>query len=255
MTCQQNKSEHTYPAGLLQPLPISKQKWTGISMDFIIDPPRVQGKDCIYVELFKLVGTELTPSTSYHPQTDRQTEIVNKWVEGYLRNYVSGQQKAWVRWLYLGEYCYNTMHHMSIGMMPFRALYGYEALSFIDLALSDSRVPLAQDWLQENQDILRSLRENLQHAQNQQKIYADRHRIERAFEVDDMALGQHITVSPDLPPMDEEGKLTLVPEEILEVRERRLRSRVIREYLVRWRDLPIEDATWEGEAILQHPAL
>jgi hypothetical protein len=41
-------------------------------------------------ELFWLVGTELTPSTSYHPQTDGQTEIVNKWVEGYLRNCVGG---------------------------------------------------------------------------------------------------------------------------------------------------------------------
>ncbi|KAH9316788.1 hypothetical protein KI387_044526, partial [Taxus chinensis] len=46
-------------------------------------------------ELFRLAGTELTPSTSYHPQTDGQTEIVNKWIEGYLRNYVSGQQRAW----------------------------------------------------------------------------------------------------------------------------------------------------------------
>ncbi len=75
---------------------------------------------------------------------------------------------------------------MSIGMMPFKALYGYKALSFTDLAFGDSRVPLAQDWLQENQDVMRSLRENLQQAQNQQKMYADRHRIERAFEVDDM---------------------------------------------------------------------
>ena len=41
------------------------------------------------------------------------------------------------------------------------------------------------------------------------------------------ALGQHSTVSPELPPMDEEGKLILVPDEILEVRERRLRRRVI----------------------------
>jgi hypothetical protein len=70
-------------------------------------------------ELFRLAGTELTPSTSYHPQTDGQTEIVNKWVEGYLRNYVSGQQKAWIKWLHLGEHCYNTTYHMSIGMTPF----------------------------------------------------------------------------------------------------------------------------------------
>jgi hypothetical protein len=39
----------------------------------------------------------------------------------------------------------------------------------------------------------------------------------------------------------------LVSEEILEVKERKLRNRTIKEYLVKWKDLPIEDATWEGE--------
>ena len=72
-------------------------------------------------ELFRLVGTELTMSTSDHPQTDGQTEIVNKWLEGYLHNYVSGQQRAWLKWLHLGEYCYNTTYHMSIGIWPMHA--------------------------------------------------------------------------------------------------------------------------------------
>ena len=47
----------------------------------------------------------------------------------------------------------------------------------------------------------------------------------------------------------------LIPEKILQVRERKLRNRVIREYLVQWKELPIEDATWEGEQVLQHPGL
>jgi hypothetical protein len=137
-------------------------------------------------ELFRLTGTELTPSTSYHPQTDGQTEIVNKWLEGYLRNYVVGQQKTWVKWLHLGEHCYNTTYHMFAGMSPFRALYVYDAPSFVDLAFGDKRAPKAKDWFQESQDILKALKDNLQTTQNQQKIYADRQRVEWTFEVGDL---------------------------------------------------------------------
>jgi len=54
------------------------------------------------------------------------------------------------------------------------------------------------------------------------------------------AVGQHVNPSLELPPLDEEGKLVLEPETILETRERRLRRRVIKEYLVKWRSLPVE---------------
>ena len=71
-------------------------------------------------ELFKMMGKNLTPTKSYHPQVDGKIERVNQLLEGYLRNYVSGKQKAWIKWLHLGEFCYNTTFHMSIGMSPFK---------------------------------------------------------------------------------------------------------------------------------------
>jgi hypothetical protein len=86
-------------------------------------------------EIFSLVGTELNPNTSYHPQKYGKTDIVNKSVGGYLHNYVSGKKKVWVKWLYLGEYCYNTTQHMSIGMSPFKDLYSYDPLTFVEIVL------------------------------------------------------------------------------------------------------------------------
>jgi hypothetical protein len=68
-------------------------------------------------------------------------------------------------------------------------------------------------------------------------------------------MGQFINTSKELPPLDEEGHLELVLEEVLEFRERKLRSRVIKECLIIWRGLPQEDATWESEQVFQHPVL
>jgi hypothetical protein len=93
------------------------------------------------------------PSTSYHPQTDGKI-VVNKWLEGYLRNYVSVQQRAWIKWMHLGEHCNNTTYHMSIRMTPFKALYGYDATTFVDQAFRDSQAPKDKDWIQESWDIL-----------------------------------------------------------------------------------------------------
>ena len=53
------------------------------------------------------------------------------------------------------------------------------------------------------------------------------------------AVGQFINTSKELPPLDEEGQLELVPEEVLEFREQKLWSKVIRECFIRWRGLPV----------------
>ena len=49
--------------------------------------PKLTSK--FWTELFRMLGTKLAMSSAYHPQTDRQIEIVNKFIEGYLRNYAS----------------------------------------------------------------------------------------------------------------------------------------------------------------------
>jgi hypothetical protein len=55
-------------------------------------------------ELFKIQGTQLHLSTSYHPQTDVQTEVVNKCLETYLRCFTSKNQNQWAQWLPLVEW-------------------------------------------------------------------------------------------------------------------------------------------------------
>lgn len=45
----------THPAGLLQPLPILEGKWESISINFITGLPTIQGKDCIYVVVDRLM--------------------------------------------------------------------------------------------------------------------------------------------------------------------------------------------------------
>ena len=59
-------------------------------------------------ELFSLQGTTFNFSSSYHPQTDGQTEVVNQTLEMYLRCFTSSRPNEWVKWLPWSEYCYNT---------------------------------------------------------------------------------------------------------------------------------------------------
>jgi hypothetical protein len=75
---------------------------------------------------------------------------------------------------------------MSIGITPFRALYGYDAPTLIDLVFGERRAPKAKDWITESQEILKFLKESLQTTHNRQKMSAYMHRIEHNFEVGDL---------------------------------------------------------------------
>jgi hypothetical protein len=54
-------------------------------------------------ELFRLQGTQFHLITTYHPQTDGQTEVVNKCLETYLRCVTFERHNQWAQWLPLVE--------------------------------------------------------------------------------------------------------------------------------------------------------
>src|SRR5260221_806601 len=70
-------------------------------------------------ELAALLGVKLTPSTSYHLQTDGQMERMNQEIEAYLRVFVSHRQDDWANWLLLTEFAYNNKVHMATHRTPF----------------------------------------------------------------------------------------------------------------------------------------
>jgi len=73
-------------------------------------------------ELYQLLGIEAATSTTYHPQTNGQTERVNQELEQYLRIFVGERQDDWYTLLPLAEFSYNNHIHLSTQQTPFLLL-------------------------------------------------------------------------------------------------------------------------------------
>jgi hypothetical protein len=58
----------------------------------------------LWQELLKATNIRLNISTSYHPQTDGQTERVNQCLEGYLRCMTFDNPNKWSQYLSLAEW-------------------------------------------------------------------------------------------------------------------------------------------------------
>ncbi|WVZ76597.1 LOW QUALITY PROTEIN: hypothetical protein U9M48_024562 [Paspalum notatum var. saurae] len=204
-TCQRVKAEHQRPAGLLQPLKVPEWKWKEITMDFIVGLPRTQKGTklaelyisrivCLHgvpkriisdrgsqftsrfwEQLHDSLDTKLRFNTTYHPQTDGQTERTNQILEDMLRACAIQYGTSWDKCLPYAEFSYNNSYQASLKKSSSEALYGKRC-----------RTPLF--WNQTGKK-----QENLRVAQSRQRSYVDVRRRDLSFKVDDHV---YLKVSP-----------------------------------------------------------
>ncbi|XP_058788145.1 uncharacterized protein LOC131662390 [Vicia villosa] len=139
-------------------------------------------------ELFRLQGTTLKHSTAYHPETDGQTEVVNRSLETYLRCFTNDQPRKWFKFLHLAELWYNTSFHSAIGMTPFEALYGRPPPTLLDYTTGNSENVLVDKVLTDRQEILDSLKKNLTRSREKMREQANKKRITCTFAAGDLVL-------------------------------------------------------------------
>ena len=79
--------------------------------------------------LHRALGTRLTFSTAFHPQTDGQSERTIQILEDMLRACAIDFGGYWDDHIPLAEFAYNNSYQASIQMAPFEALYGRKCRS------------------------------------------------------------------------------------------------------------------------------
>jgi hypothetical protein len=275
-----------------------------------------------WTELWKRLGTKLAMSTSYHPQTDGQTERANRSIEDILRAYVSSRQNDWDQHLTAVEIAYNNSRQASTGFSPFFLNSGQHPAYPFSLAIPQTNNEpsnAAVETMLENlaADLVQA-EENVKKAQSSQERHSNKHRIDRQFQVgeqvwlstDDLRLRMKVTpkltqrwigpfpIQRKLSPLNYElalpptlrihpvfhvSKLRLhkqsarfdthrpppparPPPEIADQaeqyeveairdhRERKYGRRMYKQYLVKWKDYPEWENTWEWEDTLHDRA-
>ncbi|VFQ77089.1 unnamed protein product [Cuscuta campestris] len=153
----------------------------------------VSDRDSIFMSLFwkelmRLSGTTLKFSTAYHPQTDGQTEVVNRSLEQYLRAFVHERPARWTTFLLWAELALNCSHDESIGMSSYQALYGRLPPSIFPTMSVRSRVASVEDLLRERADLLTDLKTHLEKMRQRMVSHANAHHRDVSFNIGDLVL-------------------------------------------------------------------
>ncbi|GJT04399.1 putative reverse transcriptase domain-containing protein, partial [Tanacetum coccineum] len=154
----------------------------------------------------KALGTDISMSTAYHPETDGQSERTIQTLEDMLRACVIDFGKGWVKHLPLAEFSYNNSYHASIKAAPYKVLYDRKCQSPVCWAEVGEAQLTGPELIQETTEKIILIKQRMQVAQDRQKSYADRKRKPMEYEVGDIVM---LKVPPwkGVVRFDKQGKL------------------------------------------------
>jgi hypothetical protein len=147
----------------------SVQQYAGLYMDHIvrlhgIPKTIIQFVARFWEQLHECLGTKLIRSSSYHPQTDGQTERIKQILEDMLRASILHFDKSWDKCLSLAEFSYNNIYQASLKMAPFDALYGRRCRTPLNWSEAGERTLFGPDLVKEAEERVQVIRENLKMA-------------------------------------------------------------------------------------------
>jgi transposase InsO family protein len=162
-------------------------------------------------QLWKLLGTQLAMSTAFHPQTDGQTERINRLVQEILRAYVSYAQDNWDLLLAAVEFAINNTQSRITGMTPFMMDTGRDPRT-PSLETVDTPVESVHQFLERLQNNITFARNRMIHEQQKSADHHNESRREKEFQPGDQVLLQRQHVTP--PALRDQPSTKLQPKYI-----------------------------------------
>lgn len=102
-------------------------------------------------EICRILSIDQRMSTAYHPQTDGETERMNREIETYFRIYCSAYPDKWVRMLPMAEFAINNRVHSATKYTPFYLMYGSHPKAFLT-EYPRTKVPSVEEWILTKQE-------------------------------------------------------------------------------------------------------
>lgn len=138
--------------------------------------------------LFKALGTHLSFSTAYHPQTDGQSERTNQTVECTLRCLLADKGFSWHQHLHIAQQQINNSVSAATGYSPAMLMFGFVPRTPMHLATHPNLVeePDASAMLEEMQMQAVAAKERLEACKDIMALQANKKRRPVQFKEGDM---------------------------------------------------------------------